>query len=205
MHTNIHAPFNGVIAKRYVDNYEHVKAKQPVVELNDLSKLDVEIFVPENIMINIKEGHAQNTVAVFEAAPGKQYPLSLKELTTKADPETQTYRIRLTMEASKDFNILPGMTVTVKTDIPDYKSGANEYYVIPAGAVFVDENNQPNVWLVDDKSMTVKKTPIKVTRLAGKEIRVLSGIKPNDRIVTAGVHFLKEGEKIKLLKPKIGE
>ena len=44
------APFDGNVAARYVDNYQTVQAKQPVVRLLDVSKIEVTIQVPESLI-----------------------------------------------------------------------------------------------------------------------------------------------------------
>lgn len=198
--TKLFAPFAGVIAKKYVENYEFVKAKQPIAEIHDITHVDVIINMPENIIIRIQKNQVKKIIAIFEAAPEREFNVTFKELSTKADPETQTYRVRLTMPAPKDINILPGMTVTVTAWLPDYGSGGKEYYVIPASSVFVDKNNQSSVWIVDEKTMTVKRISVTVARMSNGDIRILKGLKPGDRIVTAGVHFLQEGEKVSLMK-----
>ena len=43
-------PFAGIIAKRHVEQFETVTTQQLIVDLHDLSKLQVEIDVPESIM-----------------------------------------------------------------------------------------------------------------------------------------------------------
>ncbi len=199
--TVLKAPFPGVISRKYVDNHEHVKAKQPIFKLQNLKNVDVEINIPENVIVNLRtDAHKRDKPkAIFDSVPNKVYPVTLKEFSSEADPETQTYRVVLTMASPKDVNILPGMTVSVRVKLPDFKSGGEKFIVIPAAAVFSRKGDQAYVWVVDTKAMTVKKQPVKVSRMASQEIHVLSGLKPGDRIVVAGVHYLQDGEKISLL------
>jgi len=205
--TVLYAPFSGVISVKHVDNYEQVKAKQPIYKLQNLSYVDIEINVPENVMAHIRSDDkdkskkdSDKVVVIFDFFPDKSYPVDLKEYSSQADPETQTYRVVLKMPAPKDVNILPGMTANVKTMLPDFKSGGEAFIVIPSSAVFSNKEKQSYVWLLDPNSMTVKKHAIKVSRMADSNIHVLSGLKPGDKIVTAGVHFLQEGEKVSILE-----
>jgi len=71
--TYLRAPFTGVIAKRYVENFEDVQAKAPIVSIQDISEVEVLIDVPESVMITLKQEGKKITVAEFAAAPGKQY------------------------------------------------------------------------------------------------------------------------------------
>ena len=54
--TYLKAPFDGVIAKRYVENFEDVQAKQPIVSVQDISEVGILVDVPESIMITLKQG-----------------------------------------------------------------------------------------------------------------------------------------------------
>jgi len=57
---------------------------------------------------------------------------------------------------------------------------------------------------VEPNTMTVQKRQVKVGDLTGESIRVLDGLKTGERIVTAGVHFLQEGMKIRLFDSNAG-
>ncbi|MBT8129230.1 MAG: efflux RND transporter periplasmic adaptor subunit, partial [Gammaproteobacteria bacterium] len=54
-YTTLKAPFSGNVAQRYVQNFEEVQAKQPVIALRDLDLLDVKFNVPESLMIRLAE------------------------------------------------------------------------------------------------------------------------------------------------------
>jgi len=195
-YTYLKAPFSGVIAKRYVDNYEEVRVKQPIVSLQDISHIDILIDVPEILMATIKKGTV-TAFAEFAAAPGKQYELMRKELATEADPKTQTYRAVLTMPAPEGINILPGMTANVVAHAPMGES-KGEHFDIPAIAVFADETGTSHVWVVDQDSMMVHKRKVATGNLTGTDsIQVLSGLKSAERIAITGVAQLREGMEVR--------
>lgn len=198
--TSLYAPFAGVISKKYVDNYEKVKAKQEIALLQIVNQLDVEIFVPEDIILNLKKSDPAKINLSFEGAPSKNFPVQLKEFSAEADPDTQTYRVVFTLPAPTEINVLPGMTATIHVPMPDYQSSSKSYYKIPSTAVFDGPDNQPSVWLIDKNTMAVKRVPVEITRLDQKYIHVISGISTGDIIVTAGVQYLQEGQKVKFLK-----
>lgn len=201
--TNLRAPFPGIVAKKFIDRYEYVKAKQKVLLLQDVTTVDIEISVPENLVVHLREEQNKITpVAIFEAAPKYRFPIRFKEFSTQADPETQTYTVVFTMNQPKEINVFPGMTTRVEVHIPDYSANASDFYTLPSSAVFNDENGKPSVWIVDPKTMTLQKRHVTVTRLSNTSIRVTQGLKPGDRVVTAGVYFLKANQKVKYLDPK---
>jgi multidrug efflux pump subunit AcrA (membrane-fusion protein) len=53
------------------------------------------------------------------------------------------------------------------------------------------------VWLVDKKTMTVKPQPIQVAGADGNSVLVSEGLTPGQTVVTAGVHVLTPGQKVK--------
>ncbi|MEN8237010.1 MAG: efflux RND transporter periplasmic adaptor subunit [Pseudomonadota bacterium] len=197
-YTTLRAPFDGLIARRYVENFQNVKQKQKVVHIHDISYIDVSINVPEYVVISRQEKADMEFLVEFETAQGKQYSASFKEFSSAADPITQTYNVTLIMPAPKDLAVFPGMTVTVTTIIKNPK-GEENHYLIPTEAVFADEDDGRFVWVINPKTMRLKKREVKVGSLANGKILVKKGLKRDDSIVTAGVHFLRENTKVKLL------
>jgi len=194
-YTYLRAPFSGVIATRHVDNFQEVRAKQPVVTLDDISHLEILVDLPELAMAAVREGEGR-AVAEFESAPGREFSLTLKEYATRADPTTQTYRIVLTMPAPEGMRILPGMTANVHGSGP--VGGETDEIVIPAIAVFADEGEQSHVWVVDQETSTVQPRAVVTGDLAGMEsITIVDGLQPNEMIVVSGVSRLREGMKIR--------
>jgi RND family efflux transporter MFP subunit len=198
-YTYLRAPFDGVIARRYVDNFQEVRMKQPVVTLDDLSSVEILVDVPENLMAVIRAGEAEG-VAEFPSNPGKQYPVTLKEFATRADPTTQTYQVVLTMPAPDDIRVLPGMTASVSGK-EAVRDTAAEHIVIPAIAVFADESGKSNVWVVDPETMKVAERPVETGELTGSaSIQILKGLNPGDQIAVTGVAQLREGMQVRDLK-----
>nr|NIO08507.1 efflux RND transporter periplasmic adaptor subunit [Deltaproteobacteria bacterium] len=194
-YTYLRAPFSGVIAKRYVDNFQEVRAKQPIVSLQDVSEIEILIDVPELVMARATRGDAK-AVAEFEAVPGQEYELTLKEYSTEADPRTQTYRLVLTMPAPEGVNILPGMTANVHGSKPPGDAG--DRFVIPAIAVFGDESGNSNVWVVDQESMTVRRRKVTTGDLTGTDsIQIVDGLQSDEMIAVSGISQLREGMKIR--------
>jgi multidrug efflux system membrane fusion protein len=197
------APFSGRIAKRYIDNFKEVQAKEPIVSLQDISSIEVVVDVPEWVMVPIREKGSARPIAEFSAAPGEKYPLKVKEFSSEADPQTQTYRVVMVMAAPEEVNILPGMTATVTgSNLQDTLSKKNQ--LIPIGAVFADEIGKNYVWLVED-SMAVKKQKVVVGSVTGENIYILEGLTPGSRIVTAGVNYLQAGMKVREINVKTGD
>jgi len=203
-YATLKAPFSGSVAKRNVQNFEEVQAKQPVIALRDLSLLDVKFNVPESLMIRLSEEGVDEEApdvpvyAMFDAAPEKRYSLSYKEAATRADRATQTFEVTYTLPAPDELEVLPGMTTTVSIDLTRYLN-SSKIFTIPVASVVADPGFAPKVWVVNPDTMTVIAREIEVGMMEANSIQVLSGLNGGERIVTAGAPFLVEGMKIRLL------
>ncbi|MFI4956427.1 MAG: efflux RND transporter periplasmic adaptor subunit [Gammaproteobacteria bacterium] len=200
--TKMLAPFGGMIARVYKDNFQEVQAKEKVLTLQDIQDIDILIDVPEKDIINrqgMNQGSAQNQTlegghVVFEGIPNKKFDVTVKEYATEADPTTQTYRVRLSMKAPENVNILPGMTATLI--MSNQKKSLTEL-LIPASAVAVDAQGKFYVWFVKE-DMTVSKESVEVGEMTRDSIRIKSGVTQGQRIVIAGLPYLEEGMKVRL-------
>ena len=204
-YTRLNAPFAGRIARRHVENYEEVQAKQTIISLQDTSMLEVKFDVPESIIRGIRKNGETNRAAVkvtasFTDIPGKSFPLVFREISTQADEKTQTFQVTYTMPELENALILPGMTATVTVDMGEYQDDIS--HNVPASAIVGDYQLDPQAWIIDPQSMTVEPRPVKVGRLTGESIEVLDGLNAGDRIVTAGTPFLTEGMKVRLMPQK---
>ena len=194
-YTYLRAPFDGVISRRYVNNFQEIRAKEPIVGLDDISSVEILVDVPELVMATIREGKGR-AVAEFAAAPGKQYPLKLKEIATRADPKTQTYQVVLQMLQPGDIRVLPGMTATV-TGTAGAKKTSQAMLVVPAVAVTADASGNPRVWIVDKETMKVQPRAVKTGNLTGTDsIEIVEGLKPGETIAISGVSRLREGMQV---------
>ncbi len=200
-YASLRAPFSGLIARKYVENFQNVKAKELIVRFQDIEHVDISLDLPESLVIDLGESQEPTMEVEFESVPGRFFTAKYKEHKSEADPATQTYNVILTMEAPEDLTVLPGMTVKVRTTLQT-RDVSSAQFLIPASAVFADEKGQPFVWLVDPETHRVKAQSIKVGVLARDSIYVEKGLKQGARIVTAGVHFIRENMKIKPMASK---
>ena len=203
-HTRLEAPFSGYIAKKTPSNHEYVQAKEPIVELADTSALDVVIDVPESVWIGAFQTRTIDLASImarFESLPGTLIPVRVKEYQTNANAETQTYKVTMTMDNPEDLGIQPGMTAEIVGSIsPDT---AEPTVDIPFSSVTGEEGEDKYVWVLD-KENTVSRREVEVGRIINDMFRVKSGVVAGDMVVTAGVNYLREGQKVKILQGRIG-
>jgi RND family efflux transporter MFP subunit len=210
-YTKLTAPFSGILARRHIQAFEEVQAKQAIFDLQDLAQLEVKFDVPESILRRVdrvdNERGAQSdetpipTFVSFSDNPQKRYPIKFREVSTQADDKTQTFEVTYTMDEIEGATILPGMTATVTADLSSLR-GEEVIHSVPSSAIVGDYKLDPTAWVIDEASMTVTPRPVKVGRMMGESIEIFEGLEPGERIVTAGTPFLTEGMKVILMQQR---
>ena len=201
--STLHAPYDGVIAQRFVEQNQNIQANQPVVKFQDVDEIDVAMDVPEAIMTaDLRTADIVQMLAEFSGAPGLQFPVHVKEIAQRADPTTQTFRVRVAMKAPTDVNLLPGMTATVFVTYRRASVLGNQI-LVPVSAVFKESNGQQVVWIIG-KDQVVSRRLVKLGEATGGQIEIAEGLQPGDRIAIAGVTFLHDGMKVSDLGDGLG-
>ena len=196
VYTSLRSPFSGVIAKKHVDNYQEVQAKQTVISLQNTTNIEVLVDIPELIVAPIRRVKPRVS-AEFASAPGRLFDLSMKEFAAQADPLTQTYQVVFVMPAPTGVRILPGMTATVIFDLSAAVM-SDAVISIPAVAVFADTEAKPGVWVVDAKTMKVQRRPVTTGELSGSDnILIKAGLNLGETIAVSGVSTLREGQTVR--------
>lgn len=194
-YTTLSAPYTGLIAITFAENFQRVDRGTPIVSIQDVDELEIHTDVPEAVFATVSEDDIAKIMASFEFAKDREFELQFKEASTEADPATKTFRVVFSMPAPKDIQILPGMTASVRAEIRS--DNVVTRFLVPNSAVISDESGTFFTWVVDPTSDTVSKRPVKVGKLVGNKIFVLDGLKIGQRIVVAGAKFLRDGMAIK--------
>ncbi|MDP8262430.1 MAG: efflux RND transporter periplasmic adaptor subunit [Candidatus Ancaeobacter aquaticus] len=197
--TNLRAPFKGVIAKQFVENFQNINAKEPIVRLQDLTQIKVVIDIPESDASSLtKKKGEMSAVAEFDALPGRRFDLKLLEWETEADPMTQTFHVKFVMDSPDDVMINPGMTAGVALfDDRKESKDTSDRIIVPVDAVFPDAEGNSQVWVLDVKDDTVHKRKVSTGEITGTNgIVITGGIKQGEVIVVSGIRHLREGMKV---------
>ncbi len=198
--TEIRAPFDGVVARRLVENFEKVQAGQAIVTFIDPVGIEIVIDVPESVVNQIPY-YTSEISAVFDQDPEITYPLTVKEFATLADRYTKTYALTLKMDRPEGVLILPDMTVTVNVDFTRKAVIEDENFLVPSTAIVYDvETDDSVIWVLDESTMTVNPQAVEADRIQGGEIVILGGVEAGDIIVTAGGGFLNPGQKVRIFE-----
>jgi len=198
--SELRAPFAGIVASRYVENYQNIRKDEPIVNLQNLSEIEIVVNLPETLLNQARQGQAVVVQVSFESLPGKSFTLSLKEVNTQPDPQTQTYAAKFVMKRPEDILLLPGMTAEVGI-FRKAAAGAGEkptFFNLPSGAVTARQGGTQSVWVLDEKTMTVRSVAVTIVGFQGEKATVTGDLSVGSRIVSVGANFLQEGDPVTL-------
>lgn len=198
-YTYLKAPFDGEIVATYVENFQDVLPKQPIVRLINSSRIEMVVDIPENAISALP--YVFEVMVSFDPFPGREFPAKIKEIGSEASRTTRTYPVTLILSQPEDVKILPGMAGTARGSAKLPETIADRGWLeIPVSAVFSNESNDKSfVWVIDEGEMKVTRREVKTGKLTNRGIIIHEGIEAGEWIATAGVSYLNEGQKIRIL------
>ena len=192
-YTALVASASGVISSVTAEAGQVVGAGQTVLTLVQTNELEVEINIPENHLGDVELG---KTVQVsFWALKGVNVNGTVREISPMADSVSRTYKVRISIpNPPKGMQL--GMTASVKCQERDRDN--RDGLVLPLSAIY-QINDTSQVWVVDKNTDTVSLKDIKFEEIGNNSVRVM-GLNVGDIVVTAGVHKLRQGQKVRLME-----
>ncbi|WP_234982995.1 efflux RND transporter periplasmic adaptor subunit [Bacteroides bouchesdurhonensis] len=193
-YTTLKAPVSGYIQTVNYEKAEMVQAGSPIVNLLDVSKIEVEVDIPASLYMQ------QDKFSGFSCAsslsPNVSHPLTLISINQKAS-STQLYKMLLSLTDNHSTKLTAGMNVVVNISLTDAQPNTTGF-TLPVNSIF-SEQEKSYVWVLGNDS-TVSRREIKLQGIdtTGKAI-ITEGIQGNEQIIKAGVHSLTENEKVHVL------
>jgi len=199
-YTYLKAPFDGVVVAKYLDNYEYVRAEQPVARVMDASNIEMVVDIPEHLIANIP--YVTSVTVTLDVMPEKTFCAKIKEVGTEASAVTRTFPVTLLLRPPKGIRLFAGMSGEAefkgKVDPEDTE---RLYSVIPVEAVFSDKSRQKSfVWVIDEDSHSVERREVVLGKLMESGVQVKEGLSSGEWIAVAGVNFIKDGQKVRILE-----
>jgi len=189
----LRAPFDGVVARRHIDNFTNITAGEDIVLLQNLSTIDLVFDIPGADVIMWSTMDWENLdVAVELTGSNRELTASeLVEFSTQADAGTQTYQARISVKVPSGRTALAGMVGRVRVSAPALESV--RLLNIPITALATTPEGNPFVWIVDPASNALSERMVETGDLSEDKVDIIDGLEAGDIIVTAGVSRLSEG------------
>jgi len=189
------ADASGVVTGVDVEPGMVVAAGTPVLRVAHDGPRDVAFSVPEDKVAAIQALVARGgSVDVrLWGATGATVSARLREVAASAEPMTRTYLVKADLSAVDLPTLRLGQTATVSVAAPRREGIAR----VPLSALRED-HGRTTVWVVDPATMTAVVREVQVGGAEGSDVVVLAGLHSGDRVVSAGVHVLSPGQRVRL-------
>ena len=195
-YTILYMPFDGVIAKRHVSNFEQILKNQHIFDVSAMDRIEVRISIPDSMIANIKK--VQSVLVKFLPLAKKKFSGKITKVGLSADRTTLTYPVWVEIPNPKR-EILPGMAVEVALTLP-HRGGKNPR--LPIDTVLEDKvSGEKYVWVVNSSDQTAIHRAVRIGNLVGDLIEITDGLEAGEVIIVAGLDELGEGMKIRPLNP----
>jgi multidrug efflux pump subunit AcrA (membrane-fusion protein) len=191
----LRAPFDGFVAEKYVDSHENISAGQPVVRLQDMSRLEISAGLPEQLMV--RKDTIKSIHILLETFPQHFFPARIKEITTDASAMTMTYRLTAVMDRPLDIPVYPSMAADMYIAFSTEPGSTN--VVVPETAL-VSRDGSSRLWFFDPDTGTVSSREVETGEMTRGGVQIVQGIRPGEILVSAGADFLEEGQKVRVVR-----
>ncbi len=207
--TELTAPFAGSIGSRSVDPFQEVAVGEQVFVLQSDHALKVEVLVPETLIRFVDYG--EPVEVELPSLEDVKLRGTVIEIGSRAE-SGNAFPVSVQLSATTS-NLRPGMTAGVTFTFDDYVDGS-PIYLLPISALALDHGtvNPPldaedpsyvPVYVVgNDNVLEIRK--IRVGGLRGDMFEVFEGLEEGDKVVSAGVSFVREGMQVELWSADLG-
>ncbi|MEW6182812.1 MAG: efflux RND transporter periplasmic adaptor subunit [Bacillota bacterium] len=183
--TKVVAPFSGSVVQCSVELGQTVFPGQELMTVVDDSSLKVKANLNAGQLKLAKPG--QSGIFITSTHNGKEFSCTVTSIGSKADPDNLTYPLELSLPAGSSSQLKPGMFGNVRLRTAEITRN-----IIPREAVItLEESGQAEVFCV--KNGKAVKTRIQTGEADDRNIAVVDGLKPGDRVVTFGQSLLRDG------------
>jgi len=191
-YTDVEAPISGRVSKRHIYAGILVKPGMPIVDLQDLSRIRVQVRVAEPDLPFVRVG----TPAVIRfsalSEPNRERRAQVTTVFPQLDPASRTATVEMLMDNPGEL-IKPDMYAVVDL-VLERKDKA---LTIPREAVLDGPDGKPIVYVTD--AVTATSRPVKVGIAERDRVEVLDGLKEGEMVVAKGQRTVSEGAQVNVV------
>ncbi|WP_296742953.1 efflux RND transporter periplasmic adaptor subunit [Mesorhizobium sp.] len=188
-YARLFSDFDGVVTAVGAEVGQTVSAGQTVVTVARTDPREAVVDIPDQLTGDLTVGTPFDII--LQSLPTIKTQAKLREIAPQAEGTTRTQRVRLTLvNPPPAFRLGSTITATRVTQV-------TPTIELPMTAL-LETDGADKVWIVDPQTSSVSMREIKIASKNGGSFTVASGLDAGMRVVTAGVHSLSEGQKVKV-------
>lgn len=188
-YARLFSDFDGVVTAVGAEVGQTVSAGQTVVTVARSDLREAVVDIPDQLTGDLTAGTPFQVI--LQSLPTIETQAKLREIAPQAEGSTRTRRVKLTLtDPPQAFRLGSTVTATRVTKVAPTIE-------LPISAL-LEKNGADKVWIVDPQTSSVSAKEIKVAAKGAATFTVTEGLEAGTRVVTAGVHSLSEGQKVKV-------
>jgi len=192
-HSQIKAPFAGVVSVKSAELGEYVKKGNQLFELMDLSKVKVKVHIPEREIGFARIGKVVRVTV--DALGGKLFSGVISSVSLQADQKSRSFAVQVTVKNPQQ-EMFSGMLARVKMVTENLVAQV----LIPRDTVLEDEQGS---YVYITEASVIKKRPITLGHAVGEKVQVLSGLKAGQSLVVVGQQMVNHNEPVEINHSKL--
>jgi RND family efflux transporter MFP subunit len=192
--TELVAPFDGVIAAKHADPFQEVARGEKIFDIYIEGAMEVVLSIPETQIGDLYLGLPAEVT--FPADRIEPTAGRVSEIGSSAS-EANAFPVKVAL-VDAPASVLPGMTAEASLLLGGEDDETT--YLIPFSAIAPgEESGRGYVFVFDQTSSTVTRRPVRGAGVRDNRVLISEGIAAGDIVAVAGVSFLRDGQKVKLL------
>ncbi len=188
--SRIVAPFDGWITQEFTEVGQWVSAGGQVVEIVDMSRVQLEVPLPERYIKDVKVNDPVS--AVFDGLPDLQAKGRVFSVVAQADQASRTFPINVELP-NADLSVKSGMVARVTLQV----GAAYDALVIPKDALVL-RGGREFIYLVNDGQ--VSQIPVNPILHLDEVVQVAGDLEPGMTVVVEGNERLLPGQAVRILE-----
>ncbi len=187
------APFDGRIARRYVDQGTVVSPGQPVVRIVEHAALEARIGLPLNAARLISIGDLIDLVAGQTECSG-----TLVRKLPEIDTATRTQTVVIELDPKSGSTLMPGQIIQATLTQSVNQSG----FLLPTTALLPGVRGLWSVFAVVEKNgqSVIERRHVEVLHTSGDQVLIRGTLAVGDQVVASGVQRLVNGQQVEVLR-----
>jgi RND family efflux transporter MFP subunit len=190
---SLEAPFDGVVARRMTDLGEWVGPDAPVLELVAVSRLRLDLQVPQAYFGRVAPGTAVSLG--LDALPGESIDTRVTEVVPVSDPSARTFMARVGLDNAQR-RLAPGMSARATLRLPTGREGV----VVPRDALIRYPDGRVSVWVAEGSGPTreVRERQVEIGLMFTGRAEIASGLEAGSPVVVRGNETLQDGQTVRV-------
>ncbi|MFZ1106789.1 MAG: efflux RND transporter periplasmic adaptor subunit [Rhodomicrobium sp.] len=185
-YSELKAGVNGIVVSRSAEAGQVVQTGQTIFTVAEDGPRDAVFNIYELLLT--RPPRTRSLEIVLQANPAIKTTGTVREISPILDPKSGTVKVKVGLT-----NTPPEMSLGAAV-IGQSGLDVQEAIVLPWSALY-EWQGKPAVWVIDARGAVTPK-PVVIDRYGTGTLILRGGVEPGERVVTAGIQFLRPGQKV---------